>query len=471
MRNFKLRNLIMLSGISALADPSSAAQPTDSVVSDAKGNTAMGGSALLELSGTCSGYQCSWNTAAGFDALGALTTAHSNSAFGTQALGMNTTGLYNTAVGSYALLRTNPVGALTIKNANGNTGVGSGAMAFNTTGYYNTAVGAYALLRATAGIDNTAVGAYALISASGSYNTATGSYALHSPNASVATNTGSNNTASGFKSMVSNTIGSNNTAFGMYALEANSIGNGNAAQGYEALHSNTVGNRNTAIGNFALLNNLGGSYNTAVGYDAGGKQTTGTDDIYIANTGISGESHTLRLGTQGTLGTEGSGIVYTYVAGVADQTVTGSQVYISASGQLGVLTSSERFKTDITPMPAPSQKLGELRPVTFHYKTDPTGVLQYGLIAEEVAKVYPELVIHDESGKIQGVRYEELAPMLLKESQEQRAVIERQQAIIKTQSSRMDEMARQLASLNDREQELRTALEEIKSLKEVVAQR
>jgi trimeric autotransporter adhesin len=110
----------------------------------------------------------------------------------------------------------------------------------------------------------------------------------------------------------------------------------------------------------------------------------------------------------------GSGILSAYVAGVATTTVTGSAVYVTPSGQLGVLASSERFKTDVESMGAASEKLARLRPVTFKLKTDPDGTTQYGLIAEGVAKVYPELVIHGADGRINGVRYEELAPMLLR---------------------------------------------------------
>jgi hypothetical protein len=214
--------------------------------------------------------------------------------------------------------------------------------------------------------------------------------------------------------------GANNTAFGYQALYSNSTGKGNAAQGVNALYNNTTGIRNLGIGSNALYGNVSGSYNVALGFDAGYNQTTGNDNIYLNNMGVAGESQTLRLGTQGTAGVAGSGILTAYVAGVASTRVTGSAVYVTSSGQLGVLASSERFKTDVQTLGEGDDKLAQLRPVTFKLKTDSDHTVQYGLIAEEVAKVYPELVIHGADGRIDGVRYEELTPLLLHQVQQQR---------------------------------------------------
>jgi hypothetical protein len=150
--------------------------------------------------------------------------------------------------------------------------------------------------------------------------------------------------------------------------------------------------------------------------------------------------------------------------------VTGSAVYVTSSGQLGVQGSSERFKTDIATMTPDSEKLQQLRPVTFHYKTDPDKVTQYGLIAEEVAQVYPELVIRDDSGKIMGVHYEELAPLLLNE-------IQRQQRINAQQAASNDAQAREIAELKaraDQAESRQAALiqqdSEIRDLKKLVLQ-
>ena len=151
--------------------------------------------------------------------------------------------------------------------------------------------------------------------------------------------------------------------------------------------------------------------------------TTGSNNIEIGAEGAANDNNTIHIGVQGTQ-------TNTLIAGIYGTQVTGSAVYVTSEGQLGVLASSERYKTDITPIPR-SAKLLQLRPVSFHLKTDPGGAVQYGLIAEEVDKVYPELVIRDHSGQIQGVRYEELAPMLLNEMQKQQMVVAAQAAEIR----------------------------------------
>jgi hypothetical protein len=150
----------------------------------------------------------------------------------------------------------------------------------------------------------------------------------------------------------------------------------------------------------------------------------------------------------GTLGTVGSGIITAYIAGVTNSQITGNAVYVTSAGQLGVLGSSERFKTDIAPMPQLSDKLLKLRPVTFRYKTDPKSIQQYGLIAEEVDKVYPELVIRNDKGQIQGVRYEELAPMLLSEMQKQQQKIADQDQRAGVQEAKISQLQEQLTEMH-----------------------
>ena len=280
----------------------------------------------------------------------------------------------------------------------------------------------------------------------------------------AADTTGASNTASGYSALTSNTTGSNNTAFGANALYSNSTGKGNAAQGAGALYNNTSGIRNLGIGNNALYGNTTGSYNIALGVDGGYNITTGSYNIEIGAEGSASDNGTIQIGVQGTQ-------TSTTIAGISGTQVTGgSAVYVTSSGQLGVQGSSERFKTDIAPMPELSDKLRQLRPVTFRYKTDPQGVRQYGLIAEEVAKVYPELVIRDGSGKIQGVHYEELAPMLLSEVQQQRSQLEEQQATIQSQSAKIDNLTRQVADLNDLKKEMRAALGQPQSKEDLIAQ-
>jgi len=254
-----------------------------------------------------------------------------------------------------------------------------------------------------------------LLQLSGNANTAVGYQALYSNIA------GYGNTAVGNQALYSNTdvaieanllIGNFNTAVGTHALYANTRGENNTATGAGALASNTTGSNNVAFGRSALKANTTGSNNIGQGFAAGSSLTTGSNNIDIGNAGIAAESGIIRIGTKSTQ-------TATYVAGIYDVPIIGNAVVVTSTGQLGVLTSSERFKTAIAPMSSNSEKLQQLRPVTFHLKTDPDGTLQYGLIAEEVAKVYPELVIRDETGRIDGVRYDELAPMLLNEVQKQ----------------------------------------------------
>ena len=272
------------------------------------------------------------------------------------------------------------------------------------------------------------------------------------------------NVASGLVALASDTTGANNTAFGYAALYSNTSGRGNAAQGANALYSNISGIRNLGIGNNALFGNVSGSYNIALGFNAGTNVTTGSNNIEIGAPGTASDNGTIQIGSQGTQ-------TSTTIAGIYGTLVSGSAVYVTSTGQLGTLVSSERYKTDIATMPALSGKLAQLRPVTFHYRTDPKSVQQYGLIAEEVDKVYPELVIRDGSGKIQGVHYEELAPMLLSEVQQQRGELQEQQATIKSQSAKINDLTQQVAELKDLKQEMRAALRRLQPTNELVAQR
>ena len=189
--------------------------------------------------------------------------------------------------------------------------------------------------------------------------------------------------------------------------------------------------------------------------------TTGSNNIEIGAEGAANDNNTIHIGVQGTQ-------TNTLIAGIYGTQVTGSTVYVTSEGQLGVLASSERYKTDITPIPR-SAKLLQLRPVSFHLKTDPGGAVQYGLIAEEVDKVYPELVIRDHSGKIQGVRYEQLAPMLLSSMQKQRRVNAAQAKQIEAQSSEILALKKQVAELNDLRQELHAAVRHLQTKDALVA--
>ncbi len=397
-----------------------AAQPPDVVQSDGNGDTAMGTDALLNAEPTGSGYG-SDNTAAGYDALLSNVSGADNTAVGFASLTRNVSGNANTATG-YETLTFNTDGQ-------GNTATGATAMLYNTTGSDNTATGAGALFGNTTGAQNTATGAQALTNNQiGLFNTADGFQALYSTQNSqyntasgylalFADTGGSGNTAVGATALLSNTTAYNNSAFGSAALHGNTTGTQNSGFGAYSLHQTTDGSNNVAVGYQALYSNTSGSSNVALGLNAGYNLTTGSNNIDISNEGSAGDSGTIKIGVENTH-------KKTFIAGIADSKVTGAAVYVTSSGQLGVLASSERYKTAIAPMGTKTGNLEQLRPVTFHLKTDPQGEVQYGLIAEEVDKVYPELVIRDGKGVIQGVRYDELAPMLLNEVQQQKAQLQ-----------------------------------------------
>jgi hypothetical protein len=228
--------------------------------------------------------------------------------------------------------------------------------------------------------------------------------------------TGINDSAFGFNALYSNTTGADNTASGLNSLLSNTTGYDNTASGAFALFSNTMGPYNTASGYNALGGNVAGSYNIGFGFNAGANIVAGSNNIEIGGYGTSDESNTIRIGTQGTQ-------TATYIAGVSGILSGGSEAtelaVNTATGQVGVIPSSARFKRDIHDMGGASTDLMKLRPVTFRYKQDPQGQRQYGLIAEEVAKVYPELVVRGNNGEIESVQYRELIPLMLYEMQRQ----------------------------------------------------
>ena len=271
------------------------------------------------------------------------------------------------------------------------------------------------------GIDNTAIGFDALFSnTTGGSNTATGREALFS------STTGFNNTATGDFALHSNTTGGRNTATGVSALVFNTNGSDNTATGLAALESNTTGTQNTATGVGALVNNTHGRNNIALGFNAGGSLTTGNNNIDIGNVGVAGEAAKIRIGTVGTQKA-------TFIAGISGVTVAGGVgVIIDTNGHLGTTTSSARFKDQIKPMDKASEAILALKPVTFHYKAeiDPKGIPQFGLVAEEVEKVNPDLVARDAEGKINTVRYEAVNAMLLNEFLKEHRKVERQEATI-----------------------------------------
>jgi len=294
----------------------------------------------------------------------------------------------------------NPTGS----DANGNTAGGTNALLNVTTGTVNTGFGSSALFFNTTGNNNSACGANALEqNITGSRNTASGSGALAS------NTTANNNTASGTVALANNTTGGSNTASGTFALAQNTTGSFNTASGTSALVDNTTGSKNTALG-FNALGLSTGNQNIAVGHAAGLALTSGKKNIYLGHPGVETESKTMRLGSLQTR---------TFIAGVAGTGVSGSVVEVDANGQLGVTLSSARYKRDIAGMGTRSGGLLQLRPVTFAYRDDKQAVTHFGLVAEEVATVYPELVTRTTTGEVQTVRYQELIPMLVNELQRQ----------------------------------------------------
>jgi Chaperone of endosialidase len=313
------------------------------------------------------------NTAEGQNALLNLTTGTANTAVGFLSLSMQVKANFNTALGA---------GALLVNGADENTATGAGALLSNTRGNPNTANGAFALF----------------LNTDGAFNTATGGRALFS-----------------------NTDGSNNTADGATALFNNTVGTDNTADGVSALTNNVSGNFNTAIGASALFNNTTGSNNIALGFLAG-DNVTGDNNIDIGAEGVAGDSNTIRIGTNQ------RGAFIAGIRGATTANVNAIPVLIDSAGQLGTLSSSRRFKKDIESMDKISEAILALKPVTFHYKNDNTGTRQFGLIAEDVAKVNPDLVVRDNNGEIYTVRYDAVNAMLLNEFLKEHKKVEQQQA-------------------------------------------
>lgn len=257
---------------------------------------------------------------------------------------------------------------------------------------------------------------------------------------------GSNNTAAGAFAMLLNTDGDLNTASGTQSLFGNTTGSSNTGVGVDTLLSNDTGNGNAAFGAEALANAIGNG-NIALGSNAGASLTSGNKNIYIGNKGKSVESQTIRLGQSQT---------QTFIAGIAGTPISGSTVLVNRKGQLGILASSARFKRDVHDMGTGSERLYDLRPVSFVYRGDASHERQYGLIAEGVAGIYPELVVRAEDGGVQSVKYEELIPMLLNELQHERTQLEVQSAGLARLRVENATLQSALAELRAREEERRT---------------
>jgi trimeric autotransporter adhesin len=377
------------------------------------------------------------NAADGAFALNFNTTGHDNTGIGYGALYNNATGDYNSGVGSY-VLENNTTGA-------NNTALGYGASFYNSTGSDNTTVGYAALNSGTTGFRNDAIGSQALLAnTTGSYNNAIGFSALTN------NSTGMYNTGVGTDALYSNTTGNYNSASGNYGLYDNTTGGYNNASGYGALYHNTTGAYNAGMGVYALFSNAVGSNNIAIGQLAG-YYVTGSNNIDIGNKGTAADSAVIRFGVQGTQQA-------TYIAGVSGVNVTGgATVVVNSQGQLGVVSSSRRYKEDIRSMGDASDRLLALRPVTFRYKkADENGQKpeQYGLIAEEVAKVMPELVVYNQKGQPETVAYQTLAPLLLNELKREHEHVVSLTRRVESQGELLHSMTAQLAELESLKSEL-----------------
>ena len=387
------------------------------------------------------------NTAEGQNALLSLTTGGFNTAVGWFSLKSLTTGSFNTGVGA---------GTLVLNSGDENTATGVGALLLNTTGGSNTAIGAFALFNNTTGLA-TAIGKGALFSnTTGSHNTANGLNALFS------NTTGSFNTANGDGALYGNTTGSDNVANGYFALVSNTTANFNTANGTDALKNNTGGN-NTADGADALLNNTTANDNTADGADALLNDTTGSGNVALgfdAGSNVTTANSVISIGSFVAGANVDNSCFIGNIYGVTTQSGTTAPVVVSDEGQLGTMASSERFKKDISTMKKASEAILALRPVTFHYKSDTKNAPQFGLIAEEVAKVNPALVLPDKKGKPYTVRYDAVNVMLLNEFlKEHKALMEEHRTV--------EELKKEVAALTAGLQKVSGQLELNKSAPQV----
>jgi len=439
MRNRFTALLLVLSaslaGTAALAEENAATNSAvndPSVIQQRVSGTCSIGSFITAIAEdgtvTCSdGGDADGNTRYGESAL-ANNVSRYGTATGYLALSQNTDGSANTATGAFALTA----------NSSGrfNTATGAGALENNLTGSVNTATGVNALLNNTDGYANTATGVSALRSnTTGWQNTATGVSALRSNTEGI------DNVAYGAQSLGANTTGLNNTSVGAFSMRFNETGTENTALGQSALRIGT-GSRSTAIGASALWSATGGDRNIALGWQAGYNIEAGGFNIAIGNRGDAADSNTIRIGN--------ANHQRTFVAGV-EGVMTGIPdavtVVIDSNGQLGTVNSSARYKEDINAMGDASERLLSLNPVTFHYKqayANGDKPVEYGLIAEEVAQVFPELVVFDEDNQPQTVKYRLLSSLLLNELQKQNRELES----LSGQVTEIEDLKMQIAELD-----------------------
>src|SRR5437016_12544117 len=357
-----------------------------------------------------------FNVWQGDDALISDTTGTGNSAFGWRALFFDTDGSFNTGVGA---------GALVLNNGGSNTAVGAGALLLNTTGVENTAIGTDALVFNNIASNNNAVGAFALL----------------------------NNDSSG------SGLANFNNAHGRFALQANVDGSQNNAFGDLAMEFNTTGSFNTAFGDDALDNNVDGSFNVAIVDEAGTGLGASVNNCIAINVPGAGPFATLDNTC--------------FIGSIFDQPVSdvGTQeaVFVDQFNVVGISASSRRFKHDIQPMDKASEAILALKPVTFKYNADKNGRTQYGLIAEEVATVNPDLVVQHKDGEISTVRYEQVNAMLLNEFLKEHKKVQNLEVTVAQQQQGMEVLTAQLKEQAAQIQKVSAQLEVSKPAPQVVA--
>lgn len=376
-------------------------------------NTSMGASSMQRNT------KGSGNVAIGDEALNSNTTGSDNVAIGAGALinqsfsnGGGNWVTANVAVGKEALFFNEPISAITGVN---NTALGYYASRTNTTGHENVAVGSTALLNNTTGSSNTVVGYAAMYSNSfGSQNVAIGQGTLYS-------NNGNDNTATGYGALSTNSSGANNTANGVEALSDNTTGSGNVAVGANSLSANTVAAGNTAIGALSMSSNISGTYNTAIGYQSLSNNVSGsgntalgfqagplTGATNISNTTCIGNGAAATADNQLVLGNAAVTQFYCYGA-FTGTTALASNLTVLNTGQIVRSTSSRRYKKDIVPLSINTSDIYKLRPVSYGSITD--NIRHFGLIAEEVAELIPELAYYSrEKDVVPGSKSEQLIP-------------------------------------------------------------
>jgi uncharacterized coiled-coil protein SlyX len=334
-----------------------------------------------------------------------------------------------------------------------NNGEGIGVLVSRTTGVWNTGTGFEALNHLTAGNQNTATGLRALTNdTNGGFNTAVGALSLFS-----------------------NTSGFFNSATGAYSLAHNTDANYNTANGYGALYYNTEGQYNTATGFGALYRNVSGGGNTANGYGTLTANTTGSNNTALgifSGSGVTTANGVIAIGSSGANVSNSC-----FIGNIFGTTVSGgTAVFINSFGQLGTVSSSRRFKNDIKPMDNASEAILALKPVTFHYKRDTKDTTQFGLIAEDVAELSPDLVVRDEKGEIYTVRYDAVNAMLLNEFlkehrtvQELKSTVAKQEARIAQQQKGMEVVTARLDEQQAQIQKVSAQLELSKPVPQMVA--